>query len=71
MISANLDCFENQILWCIKMIKCIFSIGLENEPPPPGVDGEEKKKIKEEELEDGETKEEKNGEIYFICLSVF
>ena len=30
------------------------------------MDGEEKKKIKEEELEDGETKEEKNGEIHLI-----
>ena len=35
-------------------------LGLENEPPPPGVDGEEKRK--EEDMEDGETKEDKNGE---------
>ena len=38
-------------------------VGLENEPPPPGVDADAKKK--EPELEEGETKEGKNGQI---CL---
>ena len=53
------------VFWLVihKMVNFLFQYtlsGLENEPPPPGVDGEEKKK---DDLEEGETKEEKNGEF--------
>ena len=43
---------------------CMFLPGLENEPPPPGLDLDVKKK--EPEMEDGEMKENKNSKL-LVC----